>query len=145
MCLITTQTEPFIAKEDMTVYKILRICKDKLKAAMHDYVYELDKLYETIVQTTDNKSTCDALDEQYLRENHSRWRFDSSFISYGPGFHSFSSMKRIKEGEWSIYSKEGVFECIIPVGSEYYTEPTGLIVSNKIIIKKKIEWNNLQS
>ena len=55
--------------------------------------------------------------------------------SYAQGFHSALSKKRFKE---LAYCNSSIYKCVIPKGSEYYENLSGLIVSNQIIIKNKI-------
>ncbi len=63
------------------------------------------------------------------------WRTDVNLVSYAQGFHSALSKKRFKE---LAYCNSSIYKCVIPKGSEYYENLSGLIVSNQIIIKNKI-------
>lgn len=139
MCLITPQQTSYIATQDIVVYKLIR---EDLKPAFYrvssncDFVYELDKLYETTIYLAglDKKSAFDNWDEDILDRLYSReWRYKISdeLNSYGPGFHSALTRER-------LLGNGNIFKCIIPAGSEYYVNPSLLLISDKIIIKESI-------
>ncbi len=61
--------------------------------------------------------------------------------SFGKGFHSIATEERTlsyKDELYPVYPQCNVFSCIIPKGSEIYRDATGLIISNKLIIKERI-------
>lgn len=55
----------------------------------------------------------------------------------GPGFHSASTAERLDD----LFDDQVIVECIIPKGSKYYRGLSGLLVSDRIIIKKRnMKW-----
>ena len=142
MCLVVHRdTQKKIAKEDITVYKELRhIYENVVSACYQDFNYTLEKLYKTeITKETHNEviHTCfDCEDSEVLMKAYGdSWRINEDLISYAQGFHSAMSQDRFKE---LSYYNSSIYECVIPKGSEYYENLSGLIVSNQIIIKNKI-------
>lgn len=140
MCLVVHRdTQKKIAEEDITVYKELRhIYENVVSACYQDFNYTLEKLYKTeITKETPNEiiHTCfDYKDSVVLMEAYGDfWRTNVDLVSYAQGFHSASDQNRFKV---SYYTS--IYECVIPKGSEYYENLSGLIVSNQIIIKNKI-------
>lgn len=138
MCLvIPREKESFITKEDMTVFKILRIRDGLLFAAYEDdFYYECDKLYSTTLEEVEDYMTFDYLDQREAESYfHSSIRLlpPTVYKSIGPGFHSALNQIRLAP---LCYDHYVIRECIIPKGSECYLGFTDLIVSNQIIIKK---------
>ncbi len=130
MCLATTQKNPKIAKAAITTYKFL----DGLSAPYEDFTYTLGKMYSTIMQESDDRGCYDDVAANALQE----YRDKDKVIRYiGPGFHSIVKIERAK----SLVEYEGreLYICTIPKGAKYYTDNTGLIVSNKIKIRKVYE------
>ena len=134
MCLITTQQEPLIAQEDMIVYKMMN---KNLQSIYMEFNYNLNELYQTDIREEDDRFYCfDIIHRKYILENFPDWNSDflpKGLKCFSHGFHSVNSQERIEHFYGSV------FECTIPKGSEYYTEPTGTIVSNQIIINKLIK------
>ena len=142
MCLITTQKIPFIADKDIVCYKALSEVGGLLWAIHRDsFSYNLGVLYETkilkaaeydrrfVFDVEDNK----ALERDGLSVQDRISRMDElGYVSYGPGFHSAQEPERFVKND-----PNDIYECIIPAGSEYYVNPSGLMVSNKIKIVKK--------
>ena len=142
MCLVVHRdTQKKIAEEDIIVYKELRhIYENVVSACYQDFNYILEKLYKTeITKETPNEviHTCfDCKDAEVLMKAYGdSWRINEDLISYAQGFHSAMSQDRFKE---LSYYNSSIYECVIPKGSEYYENLSGLIVSNQIIIKNKI-------
>lgn len=143
MCLIIPRDrESFIAKKDITVYKVLRKKGGLLFAAyVDDFYYEYNRLYTTILEETRDCMTFDDLDQREAEQF-----FGSSvsllppavYKSIGPGFHSALTKKRLTH----LVSREDNYyvirECIIPNGSECYLGFTDLITSNQIIISSVV-------
>ena len=141
MCLITNQKEPEILKEDLIVYKVLH---ENLGSPIQGFKYSKNTLYENEIEESKYPSFADiesqnfygkgGLSMQALLEMH-------DLKSFGKGFHSVTTEKRALSYKNQIYSmshKYNVFSCIIPEGSEIYRDATGLIISNKLIIKERI-------
>lgn len=134
MCLITEQQKPLIAAEDMTVYKLLRDNKSR-----HQFFeYEFDKLYQTTIEESGEWCCADNVDSSYLDELCPNWflePFPTSLKCFGQGYHSYLTIERLKRS--SLYKSDAeIFKCTIPKGSEYYLNPTDLVISNQIIIHK---------
>lgn len=129
MCLITTQKEPLIAEEDMIVYKSF---KEGLISPFEEFKYERGITYETEIKESDDWNCFDYQDLEYLGNNFPTWTLgeNEELKCFGEEFHSALQEKRLSD----IFDTKVILKCIIPKGSLYYTEPTGLIVSNKIQI-----------
>jgi hypothetical protein len=137
MCLITTQSEPEILEEDLIVYKILDIM---LRAKHVYFMYSIGKLYKTKIEETDDIKFYDMfarfhvieigpMEEDYDRAGLKVVIDKYNLKCYGPGFHSFETIDR----------DNGInVECTIPKGSEVYRDGSGLLISNQIIINRKI-------
>ena len=152
MCLITEQTEPIVLKEDLIVYKTLRIPLEtrNFKSVTTGFIYDLNRLYETRIKESitpkyyDDEAWCKNIDSDELKEQffclntheaEVRLFQELGMKVYGSGFHSYKTLKRANES----WSGDGIFECTIPAGSEIYEDKSNLIVSNKIIINKRIQ------
>lgn len=142
MCLVVHRdTQKKIAEKDITVYKELRhIYENVVSACYQDFNYRLEKLYKTeITKETPNEviHTCfDCKDAEVLMKAYGdSWRINENLVSYAQGFHSALAQDRFKE---LAYYNSSIYKCVIPKGSEYYENLSGLIVSNQIIIKNKI-------
>lgn len=137
MCLITTQREPKVATEDMVVYKAL-VKRDETTASSvyQSHKYTLGQLYTTEIGESDEWCAADYADSNWLTTNYPDWhkgKRKEELICIGAGYHAGVQQERIEES-----FTEPIYECTIPKGSEYYLDATGLIVSNQIIINKKI-------
>jgi hypothetical protein len=132
MCLATTQKNPKIAKKAITTYKFL----EDLSSPYQSFDYELGKTYSTLMEESSDKSTYDDISTEALKE----YRKTGKKIRYiGPGFHSVLKKARVK----SCNEYRELYICTIPKGAKYYTDNTGLIVSDKIKIRKEIDKNEL--
>ena len=145
MCLITDQVEPIIAANDITVYKVLQT--KGLWAMVHTFKYKLRTLFQTEIKTSREYVTGDSHAHYEIVKKYPDYcgiNGPVGLISYGEGFHSYESFHRTLkciDNISSCYFTKfyGIYECIIPAGSEYYTSVGGTeFVSNQIIIKKKI-------
>lgn len=145
MCLITDQERPFIPEEDITVYKTLT--KD-LKSPYYGmgvfpnlridaFQYELDKVYKTEIKETSDTSCFDSKDTQDCITAYGRFKLRTGVRSFGAGFHFALEASRLKDDKKYLYENElVVVECTIPKGSEFYTNISGLGVTNQIIINR---------
>jgi hypothetical protein len=145
MCLITLQQTPSIAEEDITVYKILH---RKSKSTAYQYFeYEVGKLYLTeieIVQKHEKWLAFDKIALKWLDSISPNWsrRKPSNLICIEKGFHSAMNSERLtdkNDKKDNIIYNFILWEFIIPKGSEYYVDGTGLCVSNQIIMKENGE------
>ena len=163
MCLVTAQKEAMIAEQDITVYKLLKVReynKDNESpridyyAPYWDFHYNLGELYKTTIEEIPedhygDKCAFDESDRLVLddlfkdsdgRANWSPSRYSgkepATDVKYfGAGYHACTTVERLTA---DYYGETKIFECTIPAGSEYYLNPSGLIVSNQIIINKQI-------
>ena len=134
MCLITNQKEPLVAQEDMVVYKGLTALEDNKAGSIYEsFSYILGQLYTTEMQQDDDWCAADTPSVRWLDNNYPNWHRGEEkehLICIGPGYHSSLTERRISYHRKS----DSIYQCTIPKGSLYYTDPTGLIVSNQIII-----------
>lgn len=139
MCLIIPKDrESFIAKEDIIVYKVLKISDELLFSPYwNNFYYECDKLYSTTLkESLEDFTPFDTMDGMIVSRL-------GNLKSIAQGFHSALTKERLqnhyyKSGDLYLryYMRDFVIrECIIPKGSECYLGFTDLIVSNQIIIK----------
>lgn len=139
MCLVVHRdTQKKIAEEDIIVYKELRyIYENVVSACYQDFEYVLNTFYKTEIKESEEQyHTCyDELDDHTLSSTYENWTRNKDLVSYAQGFHSAMSQDRFKE---LSYYNSSIYECVIPKGSEYYENLSGLVVSNQIIIKNKI-------
>ena len=136
MCLVVHRdTQKKIAKEDITVYKeLIYLSEYQVGAYYQDFEYVLNTFYKTEIKESEEQyHTCyDELDAQTLSLAYEDWTRNKDLVSYAQGFHSAISQDRFKE----CWREDAyIYECVIPKGSEYYENLSGLIVSNQIIIK----------
>lgn len=141
MCLITKQKKPFIAQEDVICYKGLSFYCNMLRSPIQNFTWQLGKLYKNdlnVVNKIKKESIgcgcifkyADNLSYKY----YSKLRVNLTIIT--TGFHSCNNIERLINMD---YSSIKVYECIIPKGSLYFEDETGLLVSNQIIIQKIIK------
>jgi len=140
MCLITEQKEPFVAKEDITVYKTVEIDKGDKKGVYSSYYggfyYEFGKLYQDEMEA-DNSF------ESYFGNIVIQVYGDYSLDKYTHVHRAFHSMIFERLAFSNRYLT--IVECTIPKGSLYYEDKTGLIASNQIIINKIIDYDTNKS
>lgn len=151
MCLITDQKTPFIAEKDIIVYKALIGNNDGTARSVYifNHEYILEKLYKTTIKSsTSQYSSLDNEDSEKIDKAYNLRRspyamsrrdavLNGELMSYTQGFHSALDKNRLRN-EPNYSSNVSIFECTIPEGSEYYTNPSGLVISNAIIINKPI-------
>lgn len=137
MCLITTQKKPLIADKDMVVYKTLQ---DDLRSVFTYFQYTLGHLHKQKIKSSSSWSAYDDGDAGWLDGNYPGWRDLSNVRKklkcLGAGFHSALSKDRLY-----VDGGEVTVKCVVPKGSEYYVDATGLCISNQIIIKEIVSEN----
>ena len=160
MCLITSQKQALIAEHDLTVYKWLNVDRYSDGSVSYSAPYQkteyiLNELYTTEigdVESNWDKCAFDTVDKKALdnlyRDSKGEISWDPDSYSgkepadvrfIGSGFHACLTLERVKDARSSIITERRIFECTVPAGSEYYLNPSNLIVSNNIIIHKEIE------
>jgi len=134
MCLVTECRSPNVASEDITVYKVLH----KNLSSLHQFFYyELGKVYkvpELVARTVEPHTKVFVADEPaYLRYGGSdEWRLpDLIYIS--EGFHSYTNFNRAAQ-QCKSHDIYCIVECTVSVGSVYFLDTTGLMVSDSIRI-----------
>lgn len=153
MCLPTKQQRPIKIKKDLTVYKLVKISSNKklVRSEMQNFLYEIGIKYESEISIS--KRVLILYDDKLINamgfdgilpmeKEEIAERENWSFIDIG--FHSALKPSRFEDGleYWKNYPvdvKAAVAECTVPKGSLIYKGPTGLIVSNQIIINKILE------
>jgi len=148
MCLITEQKKAKIAEEDITVYKEVIIGDEKCMSPIHGFEYKFNKLYTSAtlrpksiigLRFADDFSIHDIRTGVYYFSDKKvniaggEVVIDNKCCDYvviSKGFHAYTNFERDKDIN---------VKCIIPKGSEYFEDATGLIVSNQIIIKEIIK------
>jgi hypothetical protein len=159
MCLITAQKKALIAQEDFIVYKYLRVIdEDTLqkiyRAPYHITEYNLGELYTTTIEEISDddhfdKVAFDSVDSDLLdnlfkdSKGERNWCIawyngdePADLKYFGSGFHAMTTLERAENV--SNMHEYRLFECTVPAGSEYYLNPSDLIISDKIIINKQI-------
>ena len=129
MCLITFDPTVHIAEEDMIVYKEGKFPHNEklFQSALRPFFYRKFSLYKTEILESGSQAGYDNIVTNFYYSSKS----DRKIYSFGQGFHSALELKRLSGS--SFYRNA---EFIIPKGSEYIKDETGLLVSNKIIFKQ---------
>ncbi len=130
MCLVTKQKEALIAENDIPIWKLLT--KEKL-----GYFFSFPYIFNTVYQT---KMKIDNIPVNYFDNvvadyyNFKDFIEDSKTLTHiHEGLHSFIDKERIKNYRSNhLCINSIVVEGIIPKGSLYYIDYTGLVVSNQI-------------
>lgn len=148
MCLITSKRDYQIAEEDIPVFKILTA---DYRSVIQNFKYLPNILYENYLGIITEEilkespelwyeiRPADPIDGNYLREELN-WNFkhgyDDRFTYVTRGFHSYFTEDRAK----TIYNigvenyNNIIVKFMIPKGSKYILDDTGLCVSDKIIM-----------
>lgn len=133
MCLHTKQLKPFTAKKDIHVFKL--VCKllfsDDFRSPFQSFIYTVNEFNRTELLFSKSVSSFDPIatsDRDSMASNGIK------FITISSGFHAISTKLRVKT---TNISELTLIDAIIPKGSLYYKDNTGLIVSNQIIITNK--------
>ena len=140
MCLITKQEKPFIATEDIHVWKLLN--KD-YKSILQGFPYVKGELYETTIESSTDgyfnpfsDAVVDYMDKHYVNwEGYKGYeKIKHEINQFGQGYHGFNTIEgaqdecKVDDGHNDI-----IVEFIIPKGAEYYICISGVeFVSNQI-------------
>ena len=138
MCLLTYQKEPIILKEDKVVWKVMEEeIAGKILTWFNNFYYTLNKLCKQPINIGDTVQAFDDPQcEMYIdRIDLETYILKENVISIDKGFHAFTD--KVLARKYATY--KFLYKCIIPAGSEYYEDETGLCVSNQIIIVEKVD------
>ena len=132
MCLITNWKSPRMAKKDIVVFKNFDCeFEDGLLSPYRGHVYQRYELNITNM-VADNKF-CSYMGNAILDAYPDFASDNNPYTHVHEGFHAFTNLDYS-----SIYRLGLTTKCIIPKGSLYYKDKTGLIVSNQIIIGEDV-------
>ena len=151
MCLIVIKGTPIKeAEEDIICYKQIDIEKTGYYSSVQRFQYFLGLLYMEHLEKDDGRRiddysyadfiASDALISQLAsitsfdyRHNFYDWEDIEPYCDfYLKGFHSYKRSDRNRQRKPNV-------ECIIPKGSKYIEDTSGLICSSQIILKKLID------
>ena len=142
MCLLTYQKEPIILKEDKVVWKVMRKqTSEGIPSYFNRFYYTLNTLYKEKINIC---NTVEAFDDAQCRKYVESvairtYILKKGVISIDKGLHSFTDKNLARYYAPSGSSYKSLYKAIIPAGSEYYEDETGLCVSNQIIIVEKVD------
>lgn len=142
MCLLTYQKEPIILKEDKVVWKVMKEeIAGKILTWFNNFYYTLNKLCKQPINIGDTVQAFDDPQyEMYIDEiDHKTYILKENVISIDKGFHAFTDKRLARKYAPIGSTYKFLYKCIIPAGSEYYEDETGLCVSNQIIIVEKVD------
>lgn len=142
MCLVTRQKRHERLKKDMKVYKALKEYDDGFYSPLHGYKWEWDILHETVMGVTKNVTF-----NTYFA-NPDFWFADSIAVDYynefggtvtviSEGFHAYMAPERANLNDWFEGDKLIILCFTIPAGAKVFRDATGLIVSDKMILKRE--------
>lgn len=126
MCLITNQSKPLIAKEDITVYKAL------------DEINEIDALVNKLVTyyVTPYRYYPMEFNKLYINKQEEDVFRLPFYTSVGKGFyHAYSNLESIPT---SVLWNHNIYKAIIPKGSIYYMNSNAIASKQIIILKEKV-------
>ena len=144
MCLITEQKRAGVLKKDMKVYKVVRKNDETYCSPIQSFEWKWDLLYETnmgIIRNVVYPSIFFggkySFTDKAAAEGYSGFRGRLTVIH--EGFHAYTTRERINLEHWkqSIYAFSDILCFTIPVGAKVFRDATGLIVSDKIILKRE--------
>lgn len=153
MCLITSQTKPLIASEDITCYKYMfrDNSTDNQYVSCYDHNFngsniswEIGKVRSAEIKQNYEFTYQDNITKSFYSESLSH--MDHNLVSFGEGLHASLTFDRITPVKclsgysYTYLSNDLVYtEMLIPKGSEYFLDETGLIVANQMILVKEIK------
>lgn len=145
MCLITKQTEPHIATEDIIVYKVVN--KEGVSAYVTDYKPINYKIGAAIKHTIGRSAKGRESYMDNIVHFHYGLVFTPSFsegletlglIAYGKGIHIVMDKYRGKDLVENTSYRE-LLQCIIPKGAKYFTDETGLGITECLIVVEEVK------
>jgi hypothetical protein len=132
MCMMINRNEfpKIVEQEDIEVFKAFYIFAGKLCSPYQTFEYEPDTLYHAEIGEEHNYNEQCPFDEKERDDYSNDPSYSIKYIS--TGFHSAVTSERLGE----LYNKV-IVKCIVPKGSLYLTNRSGLMVSNQIFISKE--------
>lgn len=138
MCLnvLKGSKKPKTATEDITVYKRLyRVRGRTYLSPFQDYKYVSGRLYTSELGTVQvRKYHPESVRAKILR-NKSKTQISVGDIE--KGIHAYTSRETAEFKAWD-WASEVVVECTIPKGAQYHLGTGNEIVSNQLLIGKKL-------
>ena len=138
VCLVTEQESAKIATRDMVVFKLFNIADDgELYSPYIGYRYKAGKQPRITLSPIDVYGCGTTYFATYFDEIAiDAYEDICSIFEVREGYHSATTRSRLKdiiedEPYWKI------LKCIIPSGSSYFEDVTGLIVSSDLIIPER--------
>ena len=141
MCLITRQTEPFIAEQDITVYKGVQANRFSIVYFNKDVKYTDGATIKAEIKESLGDSDRDILAADSTASMHYKtglYTFRGGnqthgLKAYGAGIHVYMNLAR---ASWACST---VLKCIIPAGTAYYIDETGLGITEKLVVIGEIK------
>jgi len=141
MCLVTNQQKPFVADRDIMVYKkLIKNGDDYHSPIQHLFKWKPGEVRHTPLKKVEKNKGIQAYDRRAAIRYYSSFSSDlllsslylnKKSIIIGSGFHAATTRERLgKDYLAKIYT------FVIPKGSKYYEDVTGLIVSDTIKMLK---------
>jgi hypothetical protein len=143
MCWISNnKPERLIAKECITVYKVVQIYPDgKILSYFNDFPYKLGEIYKTVITVKHLKDGYN--DFYFVEEGFHSYNYQSEI-----GLDPFLQTPITYDRNGTKYYGDAIYGmfCIIPKGAEYYVNEYGDIVSTSIkpIVLSTKELNDLK-
>jgi hypothetical protein len=136
MCLITRQIDPLVANEDIPILKYCDIDEGIITSHYWDFVYKLGKLYrqELLVDNEPNTFFGCIVSDVYNFGFDSFEEVCSKLTNVHDGLHAL-----LPNHLHSYLNRKINIKGIIPKGSLYYIDETGLIVANQMILEEIIK------
>lgn len=147
MCLVTTQKEPIILKEDKVVYKVLQFYAGQLlapykhKEYSQGEVYTTEILFESDLPRPDYQEF-DPIFKDYCADKVTKLLEAEELIYISQGFHAFTDLQLaiLEAKAWAVANWRvgyAVMEATIPAGSEYWENILGECAASSIVITTK--------
>lgn len=124
MCLVTRQIKPKVLKKDLIVFKAVHENNEEVVSRYYRFTWKKGVLEETEMKTLRCHFQCaekfdDVVYQTYVYKK-------GLFTEVSEGFHAFKTKAR--------YPYVTIREFLIPKGSLYFEDKSGLIVSNQMML-----------
>jgi len=132
MCTITQWKKPRRTNRDIVCYKTGCRAEDKFVSGIRSFEYTLNELYEApLEESFEPEDICPA---DYVETEYYRGFTEETLRYIASGFHACLTVRGAEQNK-GIFADTRV-RCVVPKGSLYYKDRTGLIVSNRMIVEK---------